>query len=78
MSRYGARAFSTSEGYAGRNRETESALPPVSARPPSWFSSETGRRQTRSSNHGLLALFAVYFAARPQMGPQGFVRLQRF
>jgi len=26
MNRYGARAFSTLEGYAGRNRETELAL----------------------------------------------------
>ena len=26
MNRYGVRAFSTLEGYAGRNRETELAL----------------------------------------------------
>jgi hypothetical protein len=26
MNRYGARAFSTLEGYAGRNRETELAF----------------------------------------------------
>jgi hypothetical protein len=40
--RYGACAFSTLEGYAGRNRETELAFPEKweNARPPSRFSSE--------------------------------------
>jgi hypothetical protein len=51
--RYGARAFSTREGYASRNRETELAFPPEhqggDVRPPSRFSSEMGRVQTRSS-----------------------------
>ena len=31
--RYGARAFSTLEGYAGRNRETELAFPQIWKRP---------------------------------------------
>jgi hypothetical protein len=51
--RYGVRAFSTLEGYAGRDRETELALTAKkreNARPPSRFSSEMERRQTRSSN----------------------------
>ena len=45
--RYGARAFSTLEGYAGRNRETESAFSATgqeNARPPSRFSSEIGTK----------------------------------
>ena len=47
MIRYGARAFSTLEGYAGRNRETELALTAEereNARPPSWVSSEIGTK----------------------------------
>ena len=31
--RYGVRAFSTLEGYAGRNRETELAFPQIWKRP---------------------------------------------
>jgi hypothetical protein len=45
--RYGVRAFSTLEGYAGRNRETESAFSGFEvrdARPPSRFSSEMGTK----------------------------------
>ena len=47
MNRYGVRAFSTLEGYADRNRETESAssgLDVRNDRPPSWFSSEMGTK----------------------------------
>jgi hypothetical protein len=47
MNRYGVRAFSTLEGYADRNRETELAFPVESrenARPPSRFSSEFGTK----------------------------------
>jgi len=47
MIRYGVRAFSTLEGYAGRNRETELALTAEmreNARPPSWVSSEIGTK----------------------------------
>ena len=47
MIRYGACAFSTLEGYAGRNRETELALTAEereNARPPSWVSSEMGTK----------------------------------
>ncbi len=48
--RYGARAFSTLEGYAGRNPETELAPPRRTPghRPGSRLKWE--RRQTRSSN----------------------------
>ena len=54
--RYGVRAFSTLEGYADRNRETESAFPMIRKedletpghRPGSRLRLE--RRQTRSSN----------------------------
>jgi len=51
--RIGARAFFTLEGYAGRNRETELALPAIcgetpSHRPGSRLKLE--RMQTRSSN----------------------------
>src|ERR1700738_593641 len=56
--RYGARAFSTLEGYASRNRETELAFPAFlrgNVQPPSWFSSEMGRRQTRSRILGFCA-----------------------
>jgi len=53
MDRYGARAFSTWEGYASRNRETELA-PQLRAhghRPGSRLRWEAGRReqQTRAS-----------------------------
>jgi len=47
MIRYGVRAFSTLEGYAGRNRETELALTAEereNARPPSRVSSEIGTK----------------------------------
>jgi hypothetical protein len=47
MNRYGVRAFSTLEGYADRNRETESASSGLDARndrPPSRFSSEKGTK----------------------------------
>ena len=58
MVRYGARAFSTLEGYASRNRETELAFRARfggNAQPPSWFSSEMGRGQTRSRILGFCA-----------------------
>ena len=43
--RYGVRAFSSLEGYADRNRETELAfLGFGNARPPSRFSSEIGTK----------------------------------
>jgi hypothetical protein len=47
MNRYGVRAFSTLEGYADRNRETElasSGLDVRNDRPPSRFSSEKGTK----------------------------------
>ncbi len=51
--RYGACAFSTLEGYAGRNRETELAFPACCGKTPSHrpgFRLKWERRQTRSSN----------------------------
>jgi hypothetical protein len=59
--RYGARAFSSKEGYASRNRETELA-PPLSwadVRPPSWFSSEMERRTDAKQQDGLLCVFGT-------------------
>ena len=54
--RIGVRAFSTLEGYAGRNRETESAfsgLMQENARPPSRFSSEIGTKaDAKQQNQG--------------------------
>ena len=50
--------FSTLEGYASRNLETELAFTPGSGRnaqPPSWFSSEMGSGQTRSRILGFCA-----------------------
>ena len=45
--RIGVRAFSTLEGYAGRNRRNGVGLAcevQENARPPSWFSSEIGTK----------------------------------
>jgi hypothetical protein len=53
--RIGARAFFTLEGYAGRNRETESALPAKCGKTPGHRPGsrlKLERRQTRSSNDG--------------------------
>jgi hypothetical protein len=48
--RYGARAYSTLEGYAGRNRETELASPRRAPGHRPGFRLKLERRQTRSSN----------------------------
>src|ERR1039458_10543023 len=44
--------FSTLEGYASRNLRNGVGSAWADDRPPSWFSSEVERRQTRSSNKG--------------------------
>ena len=54
---YGVRAFSTLEGYAGRNRRNGVGFTcdkQANARPPSWFSSDIGtkadaKQQNRAS-----------------------------
>ena len=58
--------------------ETELAFPLFergNARPPSRFSSETGRRQTRSSNLGLLCVVRLKMAVQNQNSPKGCARL---
>src|SRR5271165_2455452 len=47
--------FSTLEGYASRNLRNGVGSASADDRPPSWFSSEVERRQTRSSNLGFRA-----------------------
>ena len=71
--RYGARAFSTLEGYACRNRETELASPRRAHghRPGSRLRLE--RRQTRSSKIGLPCVCAPGYRLRiiAAGGPMG-------
>jgi small subunit ribosomal protein S12 len=73
--RYGARAFFTLKGYASRNGETELAPDRKSFRedvqPPSQFSSEMGRRQTRSSFLGFCASRRAKTAFRDDDSPKG-------
>jgi hypothetical protein len=70
MIRYGVRAFSTLEGYADQNRETELAPPRRTPdhRPGSrlrWV-----RRQTRSSNlRASVRLHGLFAVERPD-GPE--------
>jgi hypothetical protein len=72
--RIGVRAFSTLEGYAGRNRETELASPvkfrgTPDHRPGSRLRLE--RRQTRSSNDRASVRLYGLFAVQSQNGPKG-------
>jgi hypothetical protein len=73
--RYGARAFSTKEGYASRNRETELAFPwsvwveTYDHRPGSRLRWEEG--QTRSSNMGFSAFCTAENAVQNHDSPEG-------
>jgi hypothetical protein len=71
MNRYGVRAFSTLEGYAGRNRETELAfLRFGNARSPSRFSSEMGTKaDAKQQLEGFCALLREFAVERPG-GPE--------
>ena len=75
--RYGVRAFSTLEGYAGRNRETELALTAErreNARPPSRFSSEMGTKaDAKQQLEGFRALVRLV-CRRGQEQPDEAVR----
>ena len=71
--RYGVRAFSTLEGYAGRNRETELAFPEnrENARPPSRFSSEIGTKaDAKQQLVGFLRPYGSY-AVQERERPEG-------
>ena len=72
--RYGVRAFSTLEGYADRNRETELALPAKSGKTPGHrpgFRLRWERRQTRSSNLRASVRLCGQYAAQDQNSPKG-------
>jgi len=74
--RYGARAFSTREGYASRNRETELAFPPErqggNVRPPSRFSSEMGRVTDAKLQMGFCAFGRwLMLSSKSQNAPKG-------
>ena len=77
MNRYGVRAFSTLEGYEGRNRDTESAFLQrfaENARPPSRFSSEIGTKaDAKQQLEGVLALQRLY-AVQSESSPKGSAR----
>ena len=74
MNRYGVRAFSTLEGYAGRNRETELALTAKCGKTPGHRRGSRlrlERRQTRSSNLRASVRLRGEFAAGSRMSPMG-------
>ena len=69
MNRYGVRAFSTLEGYADRNRETELAPPRRAPDHRPGFRLRWVRRQTRSSNLRASVRLCGEYAAQSQSGP---------
>jgi small subunit ribosomal protein S12 len=73
MNRYGARAFSTLEGYAGRNRETELAFSGINPETPDHrpgFRLRWERRQTRSSNLRASVRLCGQYAAQRKNSPK--------
>jgi hypothetical protein len=72
--RYGARAFATLEGYAGRNRETELALTAESGKTPGHrpgFRLRLERRQTRSTTNRASVRLCGQYAAQGENSPKG-------
>ena len=72
MIRYGVRAFSTLEGYADRNRETELALTAEereNARPPSRFSAEIGTKADAKQQLEGFCAPVRFYPAQSQSSP---------
>ena len=75
--RYGVRAFSTLEGYADRNRETELAFLEYCGKTPGHrpgFRLRLERGQTRSSNLWAFCALTVRMPLRSEDSPKGPAR----